>query len=82
MQVIIPYNNANKKQSAFIDLASEVEDNSDVPERLIAGQFTRKTLSLSIDGRLYNYRTKDAAQIDVSTLTTVDVKCSSKNQAN
>lgn len=82
LQVIIPYNNANKKQSAFIDLASEVEDNSDVPERLIAGQFTRKTLSLSIDGRLYNYRTKDAAQIDISTLTNVDVKCSSKNEEN
>ncbi len=34
---------------ANIRIVSNVEDNSDIPERKIAGQFTRLTLSLSLD---------------------------------
>ena len=63
--ITVPYNDCNMQQTAFIDLATDVEDNSDIPERLIAGQFTRKSISFSIDGNLYSYRTKDAAQISV-----------------
>lgn len=66
VEIIIPYNGINKRQLSFIDLSPEVEDNSDIAERLAPGEFTRKSLSISIDGYLYNYRTRDAAQIDIS----------------
>ena len=77
VQIIVPYNNCNMPQAAFIQLASDVEDNSDIPERLIAGQFTRKSISFTIDGYLYSYRTKDAAEIDVNNMS---VECSCKNK--
>lgn len=49
LDIVIPYENANLIHHANVRLASDVEDNSDIPQRLIAGQFTRMTLTLSID---------------------------------
>lgn len=60
----IPYNGANIKQEAYIDLNPEVSDNSDIPERLVVGQFTRKSITFSVDGWLFDYRTRDAVMID------------------
>ena len=48
-----------------IYLAGEVLDNSDIPERLIAGQFTRLTLKLGInDAYIFDVRTRDNIFID------------------
>ena len=49
---------------ANIRVTSDVEDNSDIPERLIPGQFTRLTLGISIDDAyLFDVRIKDNLSI-------------------
>lgn len=49
LKIKIPYNDANYIHKANIRISDNVEDNSDIPERLIKGQFTRLSLSLNID---------------------------------
>lgn len=49
LQVIIPYNNINYPHTSNIRMINEVQDNSDIPERLIAGQFTRFTIGITVD---------------------------------
>lgn len=53
----IPYNEANIKHVANLHLEGQVNDNSDIPERLISGQFTRMTIPLVLDdAHLFDYR--------------------------
>lgn len=47
--VTLPYNDIDEQHESNIRLASNVRDNSDIPERLVPGQFTRFTLNLDID---------------------------------
>lgn len=49
LNIEILYNNINYTHTSNIRLLSEIEDNSDIPERLIAGQFTRFTISITVD---------------------------------
>lgn len=49
MQVVVPYNGANIVHDANLKLQEIVEDNSDVPQRLFVGEFTRWTLVVDID---------------------------------
>ena len=49
IQITVPYYEQNILHSSKISLSSEVQDNSDIPERLIAGQFTRLSFSIHID---------------------------------
>lgn len=44
LTITIPYNNINYKHNAGIILQSSITDNSDIPERIVPGQFTRMTL--------------------------------------
>lgn len=68
LTIEIPYNSSNLTAECNIRINSEVIDNSDIPERLIAGQFTRKTLRIYIDDAyLFNYRTKDVLRIEGDT---------------
>ena len=46
--VKVPYNGSHIEHDSNISLNGEIIDNSDIPERLIAGQFTRYTLSFVI----------------------------------
>ena len=62
----IPYNDSNLIMNAYIHLGQDVDDNSDIPERLIRDQFRRYTLSLRLDGELYDYRTYDNLKLDCS----------------
>lgn len=56
MTIDIPYNDSNKQQDSFISLEGTVSDTSDIPERLIVGQFTRYTIPLKIiDAYLFSY---------------------------
>lgn len=48
-EVIIPYNGLDLRHKFNIRLAEAVEDNSDIPERLFKGEFTRLSLSINID---------------------------------
>lgn len=49
LTVTIPYNNLNYHHDCNITLDSTVQDNSDIPQRMFAGQFTRWTISFSVD---------------------------------
>ena len=61
----IPYNDSKYIHNANIILNSDINDNSDIPERLMPGQFTRKTIEIIIDDAyLFDYRTKDTWRIE------------------
>lgn len=51
-QIVIelPYNNQKFKHVATIEMQPDIEDTSDISERLFSGQFTRWTLRFDIDG--------------------------------
>lgn len=60
----LPYNNSHKEHKTIIQLASTVRDNSDIPERLIPGQFTRQTISIEIDNAyIWDFRAVDNYEI-------------------
>lgn len=64
LTVTIPYNNYNIEHNGFIRMSSTIEDNSNIPERLINGQFTRLTFNINIDDAyLWNVRVKDRLSI-------------------
>lgn len=47
--ITIPYNGVNLEHKSTIQVESQVQDNSDIPQRLYPGQFTRFTIRFSID---------------------------------
>lgn len=49
MKIIIPYNDSNIEYDSYLRLMPNVEDNSDIQQRLFKGQFTRWTLNVTID---------------------------------
>ena len=57
LNITIPYNNANIEHTSNIRIEPTLIDNSDIAERLIAGQFTRMTLSMYIDDAyIFDYK--------------------------
>lgn len=65
LQIQIPYNNSNISHNSNIRLEGAVTDNSDISERLIAGQFTRFTIPIYIDDAyLFDYKIRDNYKID------------------
>ena len=67
LTILVPYNNQNYPHDSNIRLAGEIEDNSNIPERLISGQFTRLTIGLTIDDAyLWDVRIKDNWHISES----------------
>ena len=64
LTVILPYEDLGIKHDANIRLVSDVDDNSDIPQRLISGQFTRFTLKFNIDDAyLFDVRIHDNISI-------------------
>jgi hypothetical protein len=64
LNVEIPYMDCEYTHDANIRLTSDLDDNSDIPERLIPGQFTRLTLGIDIDDAyLFDVRVKDNLSI-------------------
>ncbi len=64
LNIEIPYENIGITHDANIRLTTDVEDNSDIPERLIPGQFTRFTIGIDIDDAyLFDVRIKDNMSI-------------------
>lgn len=69
LKIEIPYNNAKIEHVSNIRLNGTVQDNSDIPERLIPGQFTRFTIPLNIDDAyLFDYKVKENAKIVVNSV--------------
>lgn len=71
LEVVIPYNGFDIKHNGYINMSENIEDNSNIPERLISGQFTRFTFNISIDDAYLwdarvrnNYRITDAIVVD------------------
>lgn len=65
VEVEIPYNNSKLTHKFNIYISETVQDNSDIPERLVSGQFTRKTIFFYTDeAYLFDFRTKDTVSID------------------
>lgn len=65
LDIVIPYNNENYVHHSNIRLAGEVDDNSDIPERLISGQFVRMSMRIDIDDAyLFDVRYRDVYSIE------------------
>lgn len=74
LTIEIPYEGMGLKHDANIRLVSDVEDNSDIPERLISGQFSRFTLGLEIDDAyLWDVRVKDNLRLVEGQVKVTDV---------
>lgn len=64
LDVHIPYNNEDYIHHSNIRMTGEVEDNSDIPERLISGQFIRMTIGIVVDDAyLWDVRYRDVYSI-------------------
>ena len=64
LTIQIPYKGTNFEHNGFIRMSNDIEDNSNVPERLINGQFTRLTFNINIDDAyLWNVKERDNLRI-------------------
>ena len=70
VQVVVPYNDANFVHNSTIRVSAAVEDNSNIPERLITGQFTRMSLSLDIDDAyLWDTKVRKNIELDIRDIS-------------
>lgn len=68
LDIVIPYNNEKYIHHSNIRLSGEVEDNSDIPERLISGQFVRMSMRIDVDDAyLFDVRYRDVYSIEIDT---------------
>ena len=60
----IPYNDSKLAYTSFITLQNTITDNSDIPERLVPGQFSRLTMNISLnDAYLFSYNRRKLPKI-------------------
>ena len=65
LTIKIPYNKADIEHDSQLCLEGSVSDNSDVPERIVPGQFTRYTLNITIpDAYLWDVRVRDNVHVE------------------
>ena len=75
LRVLIPYSNINLEHNANIRLASDIEDNSSIPERFVPGQFTRLTVNISIDDAyLWDARERDNLRISIDIVEAMNTE--------
>ena len=66
LTINVPYNNQNYEHDSNIRLQADIEDTSDIPERLVEGQFTRLSLKIDVDDAyLFDVRYRDVYSIEV-----------------
>lgn len=71
LKIKIPYNGFDIYHNGFIRMSPEIDDNSDIPERLVSGQFTRYTFNILIDDAyLWNIKEKT----NLSIIANVDTE--------
>ena len=51
--ITIPYNDCKLQHESTVYLLEDVEDTSDIPQRLVPGEFTRYTMTLVIDNAYF-----------------------------
>ena len=72
-EVYIPYNDANVTHKFTIHVEQEVEDNSDIRERLFPSQFTRYTISFMVDDAyLFSIPNRKNVEIESSEIVVRD----------
>lgn len=65
MTITFPYNNVNFEHNAYLSLQTPISDTSDIPQRLVHGQFTRFTLRIGVDNAyLFSLPYEDNVYID------------------
>jgi hypothetical protein len=75
IEIQIPYNNSQLTYTSYLTLQPEISDNSDIPERLIAGQFSRMTLAITLnDAYLFSYNHKHVSEIESLQIETKTVE--------
>ena len=68
VEINIPYNDENCIHHCNIRLQQSVDDNSDIPERLVSGQFTRITMRIDVDDAyLFDVRYRDVYRLDITS---------------
>lgn len=68
LDILIPYNDENRTHHSYIRLQGEVEDNSDIPERFIPGQFSRISMKIDIDDAyLFDVRYRDVYSLEITS---------------
>lgn len=75
IEIQIPYNNSQLTYTSYLTLQPEISDNSDIPERLIAGQFSRMTLAITLnDAYLFSYNHKHVSEVESLQIETKTVE--------
>jgi len=65
LMITLPYHDKDIKHVSNIRLQPTISDNSSIPERFVAGQFTRQTLAIFVDDAyLFDLRYRDNIVID------------------
>ena len=65
LHITIPYNGSEIDHDSTITLLEDFSDNSDIPERLIPGQFTRFTLNFTVDDAyLFSIPVRDTVKLE------------------
>ena len=71
LTVKLPYLDQEIQHKSTIRMAQDVQDNSDVPERFVQGNFTRLTIQLTIpDAYMWDVRVRDTVSIEGFTVDT------------
>lgn len=73
VNIELNYNGITIPQKSFIIVGDQVSDNSDIPERLVAGQFTRYTIPFDID-HAYLYSTEIVEPLAFQIYALIDDK--------
>ena len=69
LDIQIPYLNQNIQHQSTLQLMDSIDDNSDVPERFVSGNFTRLTINIHVpDAYLWDIRVKDTASVVAATI--------------
>lgn len=69
LEIEIPYNNENVLHTCTMSLLNTAEDNSDIAERLVPGQFTRWTIGVRInDAYLFSVPIRTPYHIEESSV--------------
>lgn len=68
IQITIPYNGVNLTHKSNIHVNPQIEDNSDIPQRLYPGQFTRFTLRFTVDDA-YLFSVVDKNNVSIGSIS-------------
>ena len=81
LNIELPYYGKHYQHKSHVSISSDVANNSDIPERLSFGQFTRFTLSLSIDDAyLFDVRERQNYSININMVEDTEIPVEDENR--